>query len=392
MSALRAGDVLEVGLVGLRSRRLRAVLTAAGIAIGIAAMVAVIGISTSSRAELLATLDRLGTNLLRVSPGQTRLGESATLPEEAPAMIRRIAPVQQAAAVGTVDATVRRTDRIPEAETGGIRVVAAEPELLDAVGGTLADGAFINDATARYPTVVLGAAAAERLGIREVADHPLVWIAGRWFAVVGVLDPLLLAAELDDAVLIGWDVAEETLGFDGAPSSVYVRAEPDELDAVRGVLQPTANPAAPDEVAVDRPSDALAARAAASSAFTALLLGLGGVALLVGGIGIANVMVIAVLERRTEIGLRRALGATRRHIRGQFLVEAALLAGLGGMAGVGLGAAVTVAYALSRGWAVAVPALGLLGGVALAVTIGALAGLYPASRAARLPPAEAVRT
>jgi putative ABC transport system permease protein len=367
------------------------VLTALGIAVGIAAMVSVIGISASSRAELLAQLDDLGTNLLQVSAGQSAFGEDAELPSTAPGMIRRIGPVESAAATRSVPVAVRRTDWIDDAVTGGIAVVATEPELLPTLGATVAEGRFLDDALSSYPTVVLGSEAARKLGIDDLDGRPVVWLGDRWFSVVGILDPVPLAADIDRAALIGYPVGQELFGIDDAPSTVRVRTDPERVEAVRDVLAPTANPEAPSEVSVTRPSDALAARARADDALTALLLGLGGVALLVGGIGIANVLVIAVLERRTEIGIRRALGATRRHIRLQFLVEAVLLAAAGGVGGVLLGSAVTAGYAASRHWTVAVPAGALAGGVAVALAVGALAGLYPAARAARLAPADAIR-
>jgi len=375
---------------GLRTRRLRAALSALGIAIGIAAMVAVLGISSSSRADLLAQLDSLGTNLLRVTPGETFLGADAKLPTEAPSMLRRIGPVEWVAATGGTDASVRRTDLIPEAETGGISVLAADPELLGTLRGELAAGRFLNRATARYQVVVLGAKAAERLGVTATGRQ--VWLGGRWFTVVGILRPVALASEIDRAALVGFPAAEALLGSDGSPGTVYVRADPDQVEAVRSVLPATANPANPNEVRVSRPSDALAARAAANSAFTSLLLGLGAVALLVGGVGIANVMVISVLERRSEIGLRRALGATRGHVGLQFLAESLLLALAGGLAGVALGAAVTAVYATGRGWSLVVPVPAMAGGILAALAVGAVAGLYPALRAARLTPTDALRT
>lgn len=386
---LRAADVLRVGGTGLRARPLRAFLSALGIAIGIAAMTAVVGLSSSSRAGLDAELAALGTNLLTVAPGDTMFGDSATLPDESVTMIGRIGPVTDVAATGTVTgAKAYRNDRIPAAETGGISVRAAHLGLPGTVGAALADGVWLNAATARHPVVVLGAAAARRLGIG--AAGPQVLLGGRPFTVIGVLDPVPLAGELDSSALIGWAAAETYLGFDGHPTTVYTRADDEEVEAVRAVLAATANPESPNEVEVSRPSDALAARQATDRTFTGLLLGLGAVALLVGGIGVANTMVISVLERRSEIGLRRSLGATRGQIRTQFVAESLLLSLLGGAAGVLAGAAVTAVYAQLRDWPAVVPPWVLGGGVSATVLIGALAGLYPAVRASRLSPTEAL--
>ncbi|MGH3133491.1 MAG: ABC transporter permease [Gaiellaceae bacterium] len=389
-SRLLPADILRVGGIGLRTRRLRASLSALGIAIGIAAMVAVLAISESSKADLIATLDRLGTNLLRVAPGQTIFGEDAKLPEAAGAMIGRIGPVEEVSAVEGVDATVRRSDYISEAETGGISVLAADLDLPATLGATLRAGVFLDAASSRYPAVVLGSVAAERLGIDRVGVN--VWLGNQWFTVVGILDPLELAPDLDRSALIGLPIAKELFGAEGSASTIYVRADPDDLDDVRRVLGATANPEHPEEVEVSRPSDALEARAAAKTAFTSLFLGLGAVALLVGGVGIANVMVISVLERRSEIGLRRALGAAKGHIRLQFLAESLMLAATGGAAGVALGTLITVVYAANRGWDAVVPWYVPFGGVAAAIAIGAVAGLYPAMRAARLAPTEALRS
>jgi putative ABC transport system permease protein len=387
---MRIGDALRVAATGLRARRLRAALSALGIAIGIASMVAVLGISESSKADLLSALDRLGTNLLTVAPGQTFTGEDAQLPRPAARMIGRTPSVQQAASVKTLQQTVRRTDFIDEAETGGIAVTAADPGLLRVLGARMRAGRFLDDATARYPTVVVGSTAARRLGITRTGVN--VWLGDRWFTVIGILGRVTLDPNIDSAALIGFPVAKRLFGANRSATTIYVRAANDRVQQVRSLLGPTANPEHPEEVQVSRPSDILTARAAAKSAFTSLFLGLGAVALLVGGVGIANVMVISVLERRSEIGLRRALGATRRHISGQFLSESLLLAGAGGLAGSALGALVTVAYASSRGWSAAVPPEALAGGAGAALAIGAVAGLYPALRAARLSPTDALRT
>ncbi|WP_341718098.1 ABC transporter permease [Micromonospora sp. FIMYZ51] len=389
---LPAADVVRVGGIGLRTRPLRAFLSALGIAIGIAAMIAVVGISSSSRAELDRTLAALGTNLLTVSPGRTLFGGDAQLPPEAVAMIGRIGPVTRATATGQVDGNVYRTDRIPAAETGGLAVRAAQLGLLETVGVEVASGTWLNAATARYPAVVLGATAAQRLGLAAAGPDVRVWLGGRWFTVVGILAPAPLAPELDSSALVGWEVASSRLGFDGHPTTVYTRTEADQVEAVRAVLGATANPEAPNEVDVSRPSDALAATRATDATFTALLLGLGAVALLVGGVGVANTMVISVLERRAEIGLRRSLGATRGQIRTQFLAESLLLSALGGTGGVLLGILVTAGYARWQGWPTVVPAWATLGGVAATLVIGGLAGLYPAIRASRLAPTEALAT
>ncbi|MFI6783973.1 ABC transporter permease [Micromonospora sp. NPDC050276] len=388
---LGPADVLRVGAVGLRTRPLRAFLSALGIAIGIAAMIAVVGISSSSRAELDRALDALGTNLLTVEPGNTLFGEDAQLPEESIAMIGRIGPVTEVTATGQVsDAKVYRSDRIPAAETGGIATQAARLDLLGTVGAEVATGTWLNEATARYPAVVLGATAAQRLGITAADPQVQVWLGGRPFTVIGTLAAAPLAPELDTSALVGWPAATDYLGFDGHPTTVYTRAQESQVEAVRSVLGATTNPEAPNEVEVSRPSDALAAAEATDDAFTGLLLGLGAVALLVGGVGVANTMVISVLERRAEIGLRRSLGATRGQVRTQFLAESLLLSAFGGVGGVVLGILVTSGYALSQHWPTVVPAWAMLGGVGATLVIGGFAGLYPAVRAARLAPTEAL--
>jgi putative ABC transport system permease protein len=388
---LRAGDVARVGASGLRTRPLRVFLSALGIAIGVAAMLAVVGISASSAADLNRQLAALGTNLLRVGPGQNLFGEASHLPDEAVAMVARIGPVTSVTATGRVGgAHVYRTDKIPTGETNGIGVYAARTELLSTVGAVVASGTWLNPGTARYPAVVLGVDAAQRLGITAAGPEIAVWLGDQWFTVVGVLDRVPLAPELDSAALVGWPVAQSQLAFDGYATTIFTRARDDAVVAVQEVLAATANPEHPEEVQVSRPSDALAARQAVDETLRPLLLGLGAVALLVGGLGVANTMVIAVLERRTEIGLRRALGATKGQIRVQFLAESLLLSTLGGLGGVALGIAVTTGCAAYLGWPSMVPAWATAGGVGATTLVGALAGRYPAGQAARLSPTEAL--
>jgi putative ABC transport system permease protein len=389
---LRPRDLLRVAAIGLRTRKLRATLSAVGIAIGVASIVAVLGLSSSSQAGLLDEIDRLGTNLLVVTNGQTFFGKTAELSTQAPGMIGRIGPVTQVEYTGDVSANVYRSRLIPAIDTAGLGVEAASLGLLRSVGASVVHGTYLNAATAGEPVCVLGATAAQTLGVDAVYPGERIWLGGQWFYVTGILSPAVLAPNLDSSVLVGFPAAVKYLQFDDHPSTIYVRAETSQVNAVHAVLAETANPETPTDVNVSQPSDTLVARADAQSALNGLFLGLGAVALLVGAVGVANIMVISVLERRSEIGLRRALGATRGHIRTQFLAEAAMLSVLGGAAGIGAGAVATAIYATTKGWSIVVPVVAWAGGLGAALAIGIVAGLFPALRAARLSPTEALRT
>jgi putative ABC transport system permease protein len=384
------GDVVRLGLLGISTRKFRAALSALGISIGIATMIVVTGIPAASQRALLDELTALGTNMLRAEPTPDQ-DPPVTLPTDAVARVERIGPVTGAAAVANTHQVVRRSDRVAPTEGSGLSVLASTTDLLDQVNGAVRDGRFLDDGG--FPTAVLGYVAAGRLGIDRIVpgqQAPQVYIGETWFTVVGILQPMPLAPDIERSVLVGWDAARQWLGFDGHPTVLYAKAREDAIDDVRAVLAPTLYPELPGLVRVSRPSDALAAKRATESNFSALLLGLAGVALLVGGIGVANTMFISVLERRREIGLRRALGATRGHIRAQFLTEAVALSALGGLAGTAIGVLVTLGYSMYQGWPLVVPLLAVGGGIAGAVVVGTLAGLHPSIRAARLTPNEAL--
>ena len=385
-------DLARVASVGIRTRRVRAALSALGIAIGVAAIVAVLGLSASSRAGLLAEIDKLGTNLLTVTNGQTLFGQTAELPLQAPGMITRIGPVQQVQETGSIDAGVYKSPLIPAVNTNALSVQAASLDLPRTVGTTTAAGSYLNAATAHEPVAVLGAQAASLLGIDRIYQGERVWLGGMWFYLAGILKPAVLATEIDNSVLVGFPAAERYLDFDGHPTTIYVRTVTSQTAAVQSVLAATANPESPDEANVSQPSAALTARAETQGALNSLFLGLGAVSLLVGAVGVANIMLIGVLERRSEIGLRRSLGATKGQIRTQFLAEAILLSLLGGAAGVAAGAIATLVYASTEHWTAVVPASAWAGGLAAAILIGAIAGILPAIRAAQLSPTEALRT
>jgi putative ABC transport system permease protein len=390
---LHPADLAGLASVGLRTRKVRAGLSALGIAVGVAAIVAVLGLARSSQAALTSEISALGTDLLTVANGQSLAGGTTELPLAAPGMIGRLPGVTAVQDTGQVSsASAYRSPYIPAIDTNALSVDASTLGLPAVAGTTVAQGNYLNAATAHEPVAVLGSAAAQRLGIDRVWPGMRIWAGGMWFYVAGVLNSAPLAPEIDSSILIGFPAAEKYLGFDGHPSQVYVRTRntPAVTTAVDNLLAAQANPENPSQASVSQPSNALTAQADAAGAFDTLFLGLGGVALLVGAVGVANIMVISVLERRQEIGLRRGLGATKGQIRTQFLAEAVLLGLAGGAAGVILGAASTAIYARAKGWAIVIPTEAWAGGLAAAILIGALAGLLPAIRAARLSPTQAL--
>ena len=326
-----------------------------------------------------------------MTTGQSFTGQNVPLPLVAPGMIARIGPVYDVADTGAISsANVYRSPLIPSINTNALSVVATTLNLPGAVGTSVAQGEFLNPATATEPVCVLGAAAAQRLGIDRLYAGERVWLGGMWFYVAGILNPAILAPEIDSSVLVGYGAAATYLGYAsvldgrpaiGNPTTIYVRSQTSQVAAVYNVLAATANPEDPSEVDVSQPSNTLVAEADAKGTFNGLFLGLGAVALVVGAIGVANIMIISVLERRSEIGLRRALGATRAQIRNQFLTEAILLALLGGAAGIATGALATAIYASTKHWATVIPPLAWAGGMGAALAIGAIAGILPAIRA-----------
>jgi putative ABC transport system permease protein len=385
---LAPADLLRLGLIGLRTRPARAALSALGIAIGIATMVLVTAIPASSERALLQQLTALGTNILQATPAPH--DPPVKLPPESVAMTARIGPVTIASAVANTNAAVTRTDRSDD--DLGLTVLAARTNLLGAINARVRSGVFLTAANDRFPTAVLGSVAAGRLGLVAVGPRqaPQIYLGGTWFTVVGILAQTPLSPDIDRSVLVGWSAARSRLDFDGSPTVIYLKADEAQVEPVRAVLPATIAPQQPGMVQVSLPSDALIAKRQTQRAFSSLFLGLAAVALLVGGIGVANTMIISVLERRREIGLRRALGANRGQIRTQFLTEAIVLSTLGGLAGVLLGTLATLAYTHAEHWPTVIAPSTIAAAVGGAVAVGAIAGVYPSVRAARLTPTAAL--
>ena len=388
---LRTRDLFFVAVYGVKARKGRAALTSIGIGIGIAAIVAVSGIAASGSADLLSTLESLGTNLVKASPQAGFFGTQEELPEGVIGMVERIGPVEEVTSTTQTDLLVRRSNFISELEGGGISTIVTSSELLNVIGGKLSEGRFITDGLSDLPVTVLGSVTAKRLGITNLSKPTKILIDDEWFGVIGIVEELKIHPDLDRSVFIGYGAAKKLFDINEEPTTIYLRANPTFIEDVVEVIAPSMNPENPDQVEVSRPSDALEAQQAVEASFTNLLLGLGSVALLVGGVAIANVMVMSVLERRMEIGVRRSIGATRREIRYQFLLESIVLSGIGGLVGVMLGSLITLAYTNYTNIVFSIPVWQILGAVVLALLIGAISGVYPAIKASKIQPAEAVR-
>lgn len=382
----RVIDVLVLGTLGIRTRTLRSALAALGIVLSIATIVLVTAIPASSQAALDERLTALGTDTLRVD---TAGGDDpVTLPPAAAAMLERIGPVTHAATVENLHVGVRRVSE-QQYPDPVITALAVDGALLAAVHGRVAHGRGLPPGA--LPEVVLGSHAAARLGLATLPARTVtIDVGGVRCGVVGVLAPTPLAVDLESSVLMTSASAERFLHASAHPTGAFLTADEDSLGALRSVVASTLSPEVPGSVVVSRPSAALAAKRETNQAFEGLFLGLASVALLVGGIGIADTMFVSVLERRREIGLRRALGARRADILAQFLLEAVVLGVVGGVAGLAVGAASGAAWSASRGWPLVVPLQDALLALAASVVVAAIAGLAPSVRAARQSPVSAL--
>ncbi|KAA8820560.1 ABC transporter permease [Bifidobacterium rousetti] len=390
----RFANLMHTAWIGATGRISRTVLAALGIALGVAAYVALSGIAASNQAALLARLDALGANLQVVSPGRDAAQQPVPLPAYAPETIARQPQVEQVGVFDTAPENVRifKNEFVPKSNGNALTLTVMRPGALDAVGATIAQGHGIDENNQHLPVAILGSEAAYRLGVTTVGDRILIDDA--WYGVVGILAPAPQAQNLDPSVIIGSTQAKashpdqaETIG---QISAIYVRTKPGDAETLRRMLAHAANLAGAN-VSVNASADLSEARNTTDDSLNTLGLMIGAIALAVGGMSIANMMIVTVMERRGEIGLRRALGATPGAIRMQFVTEAAMLSAFGGLAGITLGAGTAFGFAIWAGQPAVLEWGTLPAAWGAAVLVGALAGIYPASRAARLTPTAALR-
>lgn len=394
-------DLLSESATALTARPTRTLLTALGTILGVAALVTTIGLAKTAGNQIIIRFDELEATRVLVRPTDQERGrnniQTSVIPFDAGDRLRRLNGV---AAAGTKsDVEIEGSARsVPVVDPQGlnefqISVVAASPGLFDAVRATLASGRFFDAGhNARGDNVVvLGPGAANRLNVSRLDNSPAIFIGEETFAVIGILSDVDREPDLLNAIIVTDGFAQQRLGL-GAPAEVHIETEVGAAELIGGQAPIALAPDRSDQLRVSLPPSAQAVRSSVQSDIDALFLILGGVSLLVGAIGIANVTLVSVLERTGEIGLRRALGATRGHIASQFLFESATLGALAGLLGTSLGILTIVIVSATRQWTpVLDPWLPFVAPIVGAV-IGLLAGTYPAWKAGATEPVTALRS
>jgi macrolide transport system ATP-binding/permease protein len=398
-SGMWAEDLLNEAVAGLFARPVRMVLTILGTVIGLAALVATIGLSRTASQQIIGRFDELAATEITVTAKPAPEGQPANdLPWDAPARLARLNGVVAAGTVSTVDVGDELVSASPVSDpltrsTFKLAVEAVSPELFTAIRATVRTGRLLDDGHGlrREQVAVLGPNAADELGITRIDQLPALRIGDRAFLVIGILDSVKRRYDLRSAVLLPEGTARSLYGL-RVPESVVVETRVGATSLLSRQVPFALRPDAPTGLRVASPEQPQRLRGGVRSDLDVLFLLLSGVSLLVGAIGIANVTLVSVMERTGEVGLRRALGATRRHIAAQFLLESAAMGVVGGILGASVGLLVVVAVAAYNSWTpvmdpVAPLLAPLIGGV-----VGLLAGAYPAMRAARLEPVEALRS
>jgi putative ABC transport system permease protein len=387
-------ELLGVAWNGLSARKIRTALIMLGPIVGVAAMVGAVGLTESAKGDLKAKLAALGTNLITVEAGGTFGQQNPTMPKDAVHRVKQLQSVTRASAVGEVSGVLT----IPHAgaekyyEAFPVPVLAADDALPGALEVKMQSGRWLreSDRLNHARAAVIGEGLAKEYGVIP-GEIRTLRLNNVDYGIVGVLSSVALDPSLDNAVFVTQWGAKHDFGTEGKPTKLYVRAATGETEATSKAIPTAINLGGPDQVSTKIPSDALAASAQADETLQQTAVFAGILALAVGGIGIANVMSISVIQRSTEIGIRRALGHTRSTIALQFLLEALFIGILGGLAGVFVGVAVVYLVSAFAGWTVVIDYGRMPLWVGLAVGVSVAAGLYPSGKAARLEPLETLR-
>ncbi|MAT37817.1 MAG: hypothetical protein CL420_07250 [Acidimicrobiaceae bacterium] len=388
-------EILNVAISGLTARKVRTLLIMLGPVLGAAGIVAAVGLNESAKGDVRQTLERLGTNLIVASAdGSFSAGQAPTLPEDAVERSMNVSTVDRVAGITEIGSlTVLPSQGGKDFfRTIPIPVLTSDQNLLNVLDAQMLHGRFINgsDESNVFRSAVMGHDLANDYQYLP-GELRTIDVDGETYGVVGVIEKVDLVPKLDTAIIIPKSSAEEDFDVEQKPTTLYVRATEGNVDSTAEALPMAINLGGDEAVTVAVPSDLLEAQGAVDTTLRNILFLMGGLALLVGGVGIANVMSISVIQRSGEIGIRRALGHTKMTIALQFVLEALFVGVLGGIAGVVTGVCVIYLVSSILGWIATlnIPLFLVAGGMALIVSV--IAGLYPAWKAARLEPLETLR-
>tara|TARA_B100000959_G_scaffold220128_1_gene232587 strand:- start:364 stop:1551 length:1188 start_codon:yes stop_codon:yes gene_type:complete len=388
-------EILSVAISGLTARKVRTLLIMLGPVLGAAGIVAAVGLNESAKGDVRQTLERLGTNLIVASAdGSFSAGEAPTLPEDAVERVMNVSTVDRVAGITEIGSlTVLPSQGGKDFfRTIPVPVLTSDQNLLTVLDAQMLYGRFVNGADEDniFRSAVIGQDLANDYQYLP-GEVRTIDVDGETYGIVGVLEKVDLVPKLDTAVIIPKSAAEEDFDVEQKPTTLYVRATEGNVDSTADALPMAINLGGNEAVTVAVPSDLLEAQGAVDTTLRNILFLMGGLALLVGGVGIANVMSISVIQRSGEIGIRRALGHTKMTIALQFVLEALFVGVLGGIVGVVTGVSVIYLVSSILGWIATlnIPLFLVAGGMALIVSV--IAGLYPAWKAARLEPLETLR-
>jgi putative ABC transport system permease protein len=387
-------DLLNVAWAGLKAKKVRTLLIMLGPIIGVAAMVSAIGLTESAKGNLQAQLSQLGTNLIIAQAGGTFGSQNPTFPANAAQRVENVSTVTSAAATtnlsGVISLPIQGASSYYQAFPVPVR--AADVNLPSVLEVPLIDGRWLNrsDTQLHLRSVVLGSGIAHQYGYLP-GEIRTIQLNGINFGVVGVLGSVALDPQLDNAAFVTQWAAKHVLGTVGLPNELYIRALPGTTQATANAIPTAISLGGTDQVSTQIPSNVLQAAAQANKTLQRVALLAGLLALTVGGIGIANVMSISVIQRSAEIGIRRAVGHSRSKIGSQFLLESLFVGVLGGILGALLGIAVVYGVSALSGWTVVIDYSEIPIWMGLALLVSVAAGLYPSIKAARLEPLETLR-